>query len=57
MKLLSDKTNSGENWHKIYGKLAGNELHEITAGESKFFKDLIGKPFPYASYIANDKYI
>lgn len=52
----SDKTNSGENWHKIYGKLAGNELHEITAGESKFFKDLIGKPFPYASYIANQKY-
>ncbi len=45
-----------EDWQELYGRLAGNELHSIVAENSKFFQELIGKPFPLASYIAHEKY-
>ena len=44
-----------EEWQEIYGKLAGNEIHAITAGESKFFSEYVGKPFPFASSSAHEK--
>lgn len=40
----------------MYSKLAGNEIHSITAENSKFFQEFIGKSFTSASCIAHKKY-
>lgn len=45
-----------ENWQELYSKLAGNEIHSITAENSKFFQEFIGKSFTSASCIAHKKY-
>ena len=55
-EIKSEKASNSESWHELYGKLAGNQLHSIAAKESKFFQELIGKPFPIASLITHEKY-
>jgi mevalonate pyrophosphate decarboxylase len=45
-----------EEWQQIYSKLAGNEIHSITAENSKFFQEFIGKTFVQASCQAHKKY-
>lgn len=44
-----------DEWQNIYSKLAGNEIHSITAENSKFFQEFIGKTFVHASCIAHKK--
>uniref|UniRef100_A0A915C0M2 Potassium channel subfamily T member 2 n=1 Tax=Parascaris univalens TaxID=6257 RepID=A0A915C0M2_PARUN len=47
---------STEPWHKVYGFHSGNEIYDITVGDSKFFSEFIGKSFTYASFHAHRAY-
>jgi mevalonate pyrophosphate decarboxylase len=46
---------ANEDWQNIYSRLAGNEIHSITAENSKFFQEYIGKTFTHASCMAHKK--
>jgi hypothetical protein len=44
-----------DKWQQMYSKLAGNEIHSITACNSKFFQEFVGKSFVQASCAAHKK--
>lgn len=52
------KSKSGhlEDWQKIYGKLAGNEIHSIIIDNSRIFREYIGRPFSEVSYEVHEKH-
>jgi hypothetical protein len=52
------KSKSGilDDWQKIYGKLAGNEIHSILIDNSKIFREYVGRPFSEVSYEVHEKY-
>lgn len=51
IRWFVSQTKENETWQDYYGRLAGNEVHSILAGNSKLFGEFVGKSFTEASNI------